>query len=154
MVTKQGNAALELSTLHIQPDNLPYVELEPGLEYRLLQVRPSEGLTVTQVRAQPGASSTLHQHAAPVFGFTVSGAWGHDYRHEYRPGSYIYETPGVPHRFLNGPQVSEVVFISLGDVEHLDPTSLRVTKRLTASDIHETFLAFCTAQGIVPEILP
>lgn len=144
---------LELKTLHIQSDDLPYVELEPGLEYRLLQVRPSEGLTVTQVRAQPGACSTLHQHTAPVFGFTVSGGWGHDDNYEYRPGSYIYETPGVPHRFLNGPEVSEVVFISLGDVEHLDPKSLKVVKRLTPSDIHGTFVAFCSAMGIAPEIL-
>lgn len=145
---------MELKTLHIQSGDLPYVELEPGLEYRLLQARPSEGLTVTQVRAQPGASSTLHRHAAPVFGLTVSGAWGHDDSYDYRPGSYIYETPGVPHRFLNGPEVSEAVFISLGDVEHLDPKSLKVVKRLTPSDIHETFVAFCAARRIAPKILP
>jgi 2,4'-dihydroxyacetophenone dioxygenase len=114
-------------TLHIDAASQPYVEMEPGLEYRLLHVRASDQLVVTQIRAQPFAVSKLHRHLAPVFGLTQSGVWGHDDQYLYRPGTYVYETPGVLHRFMNGPQVTEATFISLGDMEYVDAASMSVT---------------------------
>jgi quercetin dioxygenase-like cupin family protein len=144
-----------LQTLHIMSEDVPYVEMEPGLEYRILQARPEDNLTVTQVRAQPGASTGLHQHASPVFGWTVRGAWGHDRDYKYRPGSYIYETPGVPHRFLNGDEVTEAIFVSLGDVEHLDPATEEVVGAASTADILGAYLRACEEAGLpTPEILP
>lgn len=143
-----------LRTLHISCDEIPYVELELGLEYRLLHARPEEGLIATQVRAQPGAISGLHRHLAPVFGYTTAGAWGHDGDHAYVPGTYVYETPGVLHRFVNGPQVSEALFISLGGLEFVDPGTGEVQSALTPRSMIETYMAGCETTGAPrPKIL-
>lgn len=136
-----------LKTMHISCDDVPYVEMEAGLEYRMLQARPCENLAVTQIRAQPYASSQLHRHVAPVLGYTTMGSWGHDRSFEYGPGSYIYETPGVLHRFLNGPELTEALFISLGDMEYVDPETGEVIQSLSAETMVVAYLEGCEAAG-------
>src|SRR5262249_37169290 len=142
-----------LKTLHIHSDELPFIESEPGLETRILQARPEEGLGVAQLRAQPGAASRLHRHLSPAFGWTLLGAWGHDQPYSYRPGSYIYETTGVVHRLLNGPAVTEAVFISTGITEWIDPETQEVTGVLSPAGMREGYLAACEAQGLPVKIL-
>src|SRR5262245_51802255 len=86
-------------TLHVPPDTIPFAQYGDAgtpLGVRVLHARPSEGFIVTQMHAPPGAVSDLHRHLGPVFGWTTAGAWGHDRDHAYVPGSYIFETPGVP----------------------------------------------------------
>jgi 2,4'-dihydroxyacetophenone dioxygenase len=142
-----------LKTLHINTEEIPFIEFLPGTETRLLQVRPSEKLVVTHIRAQPGAVSALHRHPSPVYGWTIQGQWGHDQQFEYRPGSYIFETPGVIHQFLAGPVVTEAVFISTGDLEFIDPETLEVRATATPQQILDQYMAKCEAIGIKPPIL-
>lgn len=142
-----------LKTLHVHTDELPFVEFTPGTQTRLLQVRPSEGLVVTHIRAQPGAMSALHRHPEPVYGWTVAGQWGHDHQYLYRPGTYIFETPGVIHQFINGPTVTEAVFISTGELELIDPDTLELVASATPSQIGEQYVAKCEAIGVTPKLL-
>lgn len=142
-----------LKTLHVHTDDLPFVEFTPGTETRLLQVRPSEGLVVTHIRAQPGTMSALHRHPSPVYGWTVSGQWGHDHQYLYRPGTYIFETPSVIHQFINGPTVTEAVFVSTGDLEIIEPESLEMVAAATPQQILDQYVAKCEQIGVVPAVL-
>lgn len=135
-------------TLEIDADTVPYVALEGGLEFRLLQVRPEERLVVSQVRAAPNAVSRLHRHRRAVYGYTTRGAWGHDDTVPYRPGTYVYETPGVVHRFVNGGAETEAVFISHGDMEYLDPDTLQVADVITPEVMLEAYLSKCADAGL------
>lgn len=137
-----------LKTMHIACDDVPFVTMEGGLEYRLLQARPADNLTVTQLRAEPGAASRWHRHMAPVFGYTTKGVWGHDRSFEYRPGTYIYETPGVLHRFMNGDEVTEALFISLGDMQYIDPSTQEIVSSVSTDAMVESYLTACEESGL------
>lgn len=130
-------------TLHLATEDLPWAPLAEGMETRIIHARLEEGYLATQVRAHPGVVSQLHRHGTPVIGYTTKGAWGHDRRFEYRPGTYIFETPGVLHRFLNGPNVSEVFFNSHGDIEMVDPETKEVVSTLTPADRVAAYFSMC-----------
>jgi len=118
------------STLHISDTDVPWIESAPGFEFRILQARLDDPLVVNELRAQPGVESPLHRHDTPVLAWTIEGAWGHDRRYLYRPGTYVYETPGVVHRFLNGPEVTVALFIQTGDLVNLEDGDTGVLKTL------------------------
>ena len=134
-------------TLHISTADVPWVTIGEGIRLRLLHARPEEDFIVQHIEAMPFAKTPLHRHTGPVFGFTLKGAWGHDESYGYEPGTYIYETPGVVHRFLNGPGVTEAVFVVHGPVEHVDPVSGEVVSRATAGSFVEAYLALCAKEG-------
>ena len=141
-------------TLHSNPDDegLPWIPSSPGIALRVLHARPSENLIATQFRAQPNAETSLHRHDGPVFGVAISGAWGHDRQYLYRAGTYIYETPGVVHRFLNGPDTSEVYFINQGNIEFMEDG--KVASRVAAADMLRNDLEGCETVGLArPNIL-
>ena len=142
-----------IKTLHLNADDVPYVGREES-RYRLLHARPSENLVVTQLWGQPGFRSGLHRHLAPVYGITTVGTWGHDTTYEYRPGSYIFETPGAPHRFYNGPDETNIYFVSTGILEWLDPETGEVTGMNSITDQVKEYFAACEAAGLPrPNIL-
>lgn len=140
-------------TLHIHSNELPYVEAGFGTSHRILMARPDEGLFAVQVRAEPGATSGLHKHHSHVFGFTTRGAWGHDDRYLYRPGTFIYETPGVVHQFVNGPEVSEAVFIGDPCLDFVDPETMEVISTYNGQQILAGYLKKCGELGITPRFL-
>jgi len=141
-------------TLHIHSDDVPFVTRAPGWEFRLLHARLDEPLVVSELRAQPGVQSGLHRHLTPVYGWTVEGTWGHDDQFLYRPGTYIYETPGVPHRFMNGPAVTRAVYIRTSGVEQIDPETGAVTSVSVLSDQIDQYFALCEEAGLPrPDVL-
>jgi 2,4'-dihydroxyacetophenone dioxygenase len=137
----------DFSTLHIHSDEIPWIEFVTGVQVRILHARPSEDFIVTQIKADPGAESGLHRHLGPVFGWTVSGHWGHDRNFEYRPGTYIFETPGVIHKFIAGSEPVDAVYISHGALEHIDPQTLEATQSISPTDYLEHYLASCEKAG-------
>jgi 2,4'-dihydroxyacetophenone dioxygenase len=139
---------IEYDTLHLHADDVPFVTFQGATKTRVLHARPDEGFVVTQILAPPGDKSALHQHNGPVFGWTNRGTWGHDDRFEYRPGTYIFETPGVPHRFHAGPDEVDAVFVSFGTLDMLDPQSGDVVATLTAASALEAYLQGCEAAGL------
>lgn len=142
-------------TLHIHSDELPWIATGPGMETRLLQARVKDEFYVSQLRAQPGCESGLHKHPFKrgAGGFTLKGAWGHDHQYLYRPGTYIYETPGVVHQFFNGPSVTEVLFFGDLVVDFVDAETLRVTERLPADVLLRRYLERCEEVGVKPHYL-
>ena len=142
-----------LKTLHVHSEDLPFIEFLPGYESRILHVRPSDKLVVTQVRAQPGSMSALHRHPSPVYGWTLDGSWGHDHEYKYRPGTYIFETPSVIHRFVNGPSVTEAVFVSTGDLEFIDPETREVINVARPQELLDIYVAASEELGYKPKVL-
>jgi quercetin dioxygenase-like cupin family protein len=135
-------------TLHIATDDLPWVEISPGFEMRVVHARVDDGWVVTQIRAQPGVQQGWHRHRNNAFGYTTAGAWGHDENFEYRPGTYLFETPGVVHRFLNGPEVTEATFITFSDTEFVDLETNEVTSVVGLSDLVNAYLGGCEQRGL------
>ena len=138
------------ATLHVATDDLPWGTTAPGFETRMIHCNLEEGFSVNQIRVQPGVEQGWHRHEAPIFAYTTAGAWGHNRKYEYRPGTYVFETPGVVHRFLNGPEVTEAFFISTGhaDAQFLDMTSGDVIRTVTQADLLEFYLHACEELGI------
>lgn len=142
------------ATLHLHSDTIPWVDFGGGTKVRILQARPSENFVVTQIQADPGCSSKLHRHLEPVFGWTVEGRWGHDHTYEYRPGTYIFETPGVLHKFHAGDKPVNAVFISHGILEYIDEATLEVTAALDSGAVLNHYMQMCEQSGLPrPNIL-
>lgn len=141
-------------TLVVQRDDVPWVK-GPGWERRILQARPRDNLLVTHDRFHPGFRYGLHRHLAPVLGYTLSGAWSHEATNfPYGPGSYIYEQVGNLHRFYNGPDVSEVIYVQFGDVENIGDDGRTVTSRGSVAGDLKAYFERCEAQGLPrPNIL-
>ena len=141
-------------TLVVQGNDIPWVK-GPGWERRILQARISDNILVTQDRFQPGFHYGLHRHLAPVLGYTLKGAWSHEAsQFPYVTGSYIYEQVNNLHRFYNGPEVSEVIYVQFGDVENIDADGKTVTSRNTVASDLAAYFQRCEDQGIPrPNIL-
>lgn len=135
-------------TMHLHSCEIPWVDFDGGTSVRILHARPSEDFVVTQVKAAPGSESQLHRHLGPVFGWTDIGRWGHDRTYEYRPGTYIFETPGVIHKFYAGEQAVEAVFVGYGILEYIDPDSLDVIQSLKPSDVLRHYMEACEKSGV------
>jgi len=141
-------------TLHLDPEEVSWAPMSPGMEQRIIHARPEEGFLVNVVRAQPGVISVLHRHLGPGHGYTISGKWGHDPKCEYLPGHYIFETPGVPHRFYNGTGVTELIFVNHGSLEVLDQETGDVVALMTQESMIEGYFTACESAGLPrPNIL-
>lgn len=138
----------DLITLHRHSDEVPFVAFGGGTNVRILHARPSEGFVVTQVKADPGAESKLHRHLGPVFGWTLDGRWGHDHTYEYRPGTYIFETPGVIHKFYGGDKTIDAIFISHGVLEFIDEDTMEVAASLAPDMIVKQYMEACEKAGV------
>src|SRR3546814_18840791 len=82
-------------------------------------------------------------------GFTLKGAWGHDEQYLYRPGTYIFETPGVIHQLLNGPEESEILFFGDLALDFVDPEPLDVISVVTADKSIDTHLQKSAEKGVI-----
>jgi quercetin dioxygenase-like cupin family protein len=140
-------------TLHIHGDDLPFINISPGQEARILMARPEERIYAIHLRAEPFCKSALHKHHTPVMGYTLKGAWGHDDRLLYTPGTFIFETPTVVHRFINGPDWTEAVFIGDPNLDFVDPKTLEVTGHFDGVDMIASYIKTCEGRGIAPTYL-
>lgn len=140
-------------TLHIHSDELPFLDGGFGTQFRILQARPQDGVFCIHFKAQPGATSEQHRHHKPTFGFTLKGQWGHDHRYLYRPGTYVFETPGVVHQFFNGPNETEIIFVGDPDLDFVDPETNEVVSSHNSNMMMATYLRKCEEAGITPRFL-
>lgn len=142
-------------SIHLQEAEVPWVSARPGIEQRILHARPAMNFIVTQSRYQPGASAGRHRHAGQVFAMTKKGAWSHDPDNfPYVAGTYVYEPANVIHRFYNGPQESEAMFVLQGDVEFFEDDSDTVKHREGVDALVKRYYERCEAGGLPrPNIL-
>ncbi len=140
---------LVVNTLHVDIEDLPWVETRPGMELRYIHSDASKGINVIQLRAQPWVKSELHRHLGFVFGITTRGAWGHDPKEfGYKPGSFICE-PNEVHAFFNGPEISEAFFISgPGGMVDYDDAGNEVVREQNSKDGMQWYLDQCEAKGL------
>jgi 2,4'-dihydroxyacetophenone dioxygenase len=143
----------DMTTLHIHGDDVPWVsqsELASGdVQGRVLHAPEDGSFVVTQLRVGPGVLSALHRHVGPAFAYTSSGAWGHDRTFSYRPGTYVFETPGVTHRFHSGDEPStEVLFVSYATLEFVDSDTLDVIGSMSPVDIAKKYFEDCEMAGL------
>lgn len=83
---------------HRGRDELPYVTLMQGLEFKLLQVNMDTGLWVVQTRFAAGLTIPRHKHTGHVYAVTFSGSWQYlEYPEVKTAGSYLYEPAGSTH---------------------------------------------------------
>jgi quercetin dioxygenase-like cupin family protein len=139
---------IDYETLHAPLDSVPYTTYSNGTKTRILHARPEEGFLVSQIVAPPGVTYSLHRHNQHTFGWTNAGEWGHDTTYPYRAGSYIFETPGVPHRFYaGGDSPADVVFVVFGSVDYLDDGG-ELIKTVTTEDVARIYFEDCERQGL------
>lgn len=148
----------ELRTLHIACDDLPWVDQGQsvsGVQSRVLHAPQDGSFVVTQIRTGTHSVSPLHRHIGPAFAYTTLGSWGHDTSYPYRPGTYVFETPGVAHRFYSGADATtEVIFVSYATLEVLDEDTLEVAGVMSPADVTRQYFEACEAAGLpTPNVL-
>lgn len=134
-------------------DDIPWIEVWPGIELKVLRVLESEGLWVVRNRFQPGTSIEQHRHTGDVHGFTISGSWCYaEYGVDYPAGTYIHEPAGSVHTLTvpaRHTEPADVLFVMRGANLVLGPSG-----EVTRVDDGPTTLAFyrmmCESRGLPP----
>lgn len=86
------------TAVHMGADELPFVDIGPLAQMKILQVNEREGLWIIENIFQDGFEVQTHRHTGPVWGYTVSGAWKYkEYDYVNRAGSFLYEPAGSVH---------------------------------------------------------
>jgi 2,4'-dihydroxyacetophenone dioxygenase len=137
-------------TLHVHNEDVPFVEQGgSGIQIRLLQASADDGVVTAEYRFAPGIVGGLHRHLGPVYGFTSEGRWGHDTNFEYRPGSYVYEVPGIVHQFMSGSGGPvQAFFVECGGIEAIDEESFEPLAILGVKERVALYFNACEAAGL------
>lgn len=158
------DTALELTPLPQPPAtlrkdaDLPWVELLPGIEAKLLQVDLDRGLWIVKNRFAPGTVVQTHRHTGTVYAFTTSGSW---YYAEYpdevnEAGSYLFEPAGSLHTLTvpatnEGPTVVDFV-ISGANLNLAADGSVETV--LDAKTMYEWYVWLCLQDGLgIPPVI-
>ena len=84
--------------VHIGNGDIPWVEIGDGNKFRVLQVRPTEGLWIVENIFQRNYAIQTHRHTGPVYAYTTRGGWKYqEYDYVNTAGSFLYEPAGSVH---------------------------------------------------------
>ena len=137
------------TAIHRGIDELPFVEISPGIELQVLQIDIDAGLWVIRNRFSAGQVVERHKHTGQVFAFTLSGSWKYaEYPEVNRAGSYLYEPAGSIHTLTVPDDAvdTDVWFAIYGANLNLDADG-NVTMVIDAGLIKEYYFALCEAEG-------
>ena len=139
------------AALHRGEDELPFVELEPGVELQLLQVDIPNGLWVIRNRFAPGTKVQKHKHTGQVYAFTQSGSWKYEEYPEVNvAGSYLFEPAGSIHTLVvpeTNTEVTDVWFAIYGaNLNLADDGSVDLV--IDAQLVLDFYRMLCAQQGI------
>ncbi|MEZ5137692.1 MAG: 2,4'-dihydroxyacetophenone dioxygenase family protein [Acidimicrobiales bacterium] len=139
------------AALHRGEDELPFVELEPGVELQVLQVDIPNGLWVIRNRFAPGVKVQKHKHTGQVFAFTQSGSWKYEEYPEVNvAGSYLFEPAGSIHTLIvpeTNTEVTDVWFAIYGaNLNLADDGSVDLV--IDAQLVLDFYKMLCAQQGI------
>lgn len=109
----------ESNELLLPTDQLPWVPLAEGIDFRLLYTSEETGRWTVILRAQPGSWFDTHRHLGPGEYFVIKG------RMEYRmgtaeEGTYGYEPLDAIHERTEFREYTELLFTNYGAVVFLD----------------------------------
>jgi hypothetical protein len=105
--------------LLLPTDQLPWVPLAEGIDFRLLYTSEETGRWTVLFRAQPGSFFGLHRHLGPGEYYVIKGCM------QYRLGSagagtYGYEPLDAIHEHTEFSEYTELLFTNYGAVAFLD----------------------------------
>jgi 2,4'-dihydroxyacetophenone dioxygenase len=135
---------------HLGADDLPWVDVDDGVELKVLQVDLARGVWIIKNRFRPGVQIPTHRHTGDVYGVTSSGAWKYlEYDFVNRAGSWLFEPAGSVHTLsvpAENTEATEVLFVINGANLDVTPEG-EVTMVVDARLILEVYLAQCQAEG-------
>lgn len=136
---------------------LPWAELLPGIELKVLRTGEGSGRYTLMNRFAPGTVLPRHLHHGEVHAWTVEGTWGYrEYDWTATAGDYVYEPAGSVHTLVvpddAGPAV--VQFVIDQGLDFLDDAG-DVVHREDAESITTLYLETLDSAGIArPTVLP
>jgi quercetin dioxygenase-like cupin family protein len=146
------SAQKTLVSLPFDPSTLPWIPLGPGESFKPLRFMPNGRALL--LRLEPGTVVPRHRHLGEVHGFNLSGTrLLLDTDETVGPGHYVYEPAGnVDSWMAVGDEPVVVYIVSFGAMEYLGEDG-QVLRRDTPSSLHETYLRFCSENGLAPREL-
>jgi quercetin dioxygenase-like cupin family protein len=139
------------TAIHRGIDELPFVEISPGIELQVLQIDIDAGLWVIRNRFSAGQVVERHKHTGQVFAFTLSGSWKYaEYPEVNRAGSYLYEPAGSIHTLVvpeDNTEVTDVWFAIYGANLNLDDQD-NVSFVIDAQLIWDVYKGACESAGL------
>lgn len=139
-------------------DDLPWAELAPGIEMKVLRTGAGTDRYTLMNRFAPGTVLPKHYHHGEVHAFTIEGTWGYlEYDWTASAGDYIYEPAGSIHTLAvpeGSPGPATVQFVIEQGLDFLDDdgNAFHVENAETITQLYVDTLA---AAGIErPAILP
>ena len=122
----------------IKTDDLPWVEMVDGVDFRLLRTCDTTGAWTVTFRCQPGSSFPRHQHFGAGEYIVLKG------RMVYRAGEavagdYGYEPLDAIHELTSFPEYTELYFTNFGPVIFMeeDGTILSVLDHNAVRELYE-----------------
>lgn len=145
------------AALHRGADDLPWLPLNDGVSFQLLQVNLEAGLWVLRSRFEPGVTVQRHRHTGEVHAFTLSGAWKYlEYPEINRAGSYLYEPAGsihTLHALAEDDQPADIWFAIRGANLNLTPDG-KVESVTDAAKVLKIYQRECAARGLpMPSVI-
>jgi len=89
---------IDSATSVVEDDAIPWVDLGPGVEMKLLRIGESDQTYTMINRFAPGFEAPKHLHLGDVHAYTIQGRWHyHEYDWYSTAGDYVYEPPDTIH---------------------------------------------------------
>jgi anti-sigma factor ChrR (cupin superfamily) len=112
-------SAVTPSEVLVSIEQLAWVPILPGIDFRLLFASGETGRWTVLFRCQAGSSFPAHRHYGAGEYFVVKGLM--QYRMGSAPaGTYGYEPLGVVHELTSFPEYTELLFTNYGPVAFLN----------------------------------
>lgn len=144
-----SNSSIDTSL--VSYDAIPWVELLPGIEIRMLRTGEGSGTYTVMSRFGPGTVLPKHYHLGCVHAYTISGEWFYqEYDWVAGPASYIYEPPGSTHTLAVADTATEpavIIFVIDQGMEIYGPNDEVLTVE-TAESITKMYKDVLKTKGI------
>ncbi len=112
-MTDTDTTAQADATSICRTEDIPWAELAPGIEMKILRKGAGSGRYTVQNRFAPGTVLPKHYHHGEVHAFTLAGSWGYlEYDWIATAGDYIHEETGTVHTLAVPEDAGESAVIS------------------------------------------
>jgi quercetin dioxygenase-like cupin family protein len=158
MTVTDDTASTDADTSVCHTGELPWAELAPGIEMKVLRTGVGTDRYTLMNRFAPGTVLPKHYHHGEVHAWTIEGTWGYlEYDWTASAGDYIYEPSGSVHTLAvpeDSPGPATIQFVIEKGLDFLDDdgNAFHVEDAETITQLYVDTLA---AAGIErPAILP
>jgi quercetin dioxygenase-like cupin family protein len=151
MIASTKGDVLKLTSLPLNPEEIPWIPLGPGESFKPLRFLSNDRGRALLLRLQPGIVVPKHRHLGEVHGFNLAGRRKLLETDEIvGPGGYVYEPSGnVDSWMAVGDEPVVVHIIAYGAMEYLGEND-QVVKRDTAGSLREAYLRYCRENALAP----